>query len=365
MGYLLCLCPVNGDASIIGNFTAHWIDGGGLVDDQDPFPLGDPDRYFSMGIFDNASSFSACANGCTGDTNPNTFDATTDAFTSENSGTGFWDFPDRTVSKVIQPGGTGAYFYFGLWDEDFDEDDSLGDHWFYANQPTGGIYLNNNAAPFYAGHPIETVGGREVEGIGDDRNFYLNYSVTFEDTTAPFFSSAPTHFDASSGTDTNDDTELTFLLPQFRDPDSGISLSTFSLIDVTTGEVLFSDEAFNPFWTQLQISSLGPFPADIRPDHDYRFGISLTNGLAPVLTNQNTAFTPFVLVKGASIEQPPDDPPPTTSLPLPATGWLVGSSWVFWVGSNAGMRPGAEPRSRLVQVQIGEVLTHRPRITRL
>ncbi len=177
--------PTHAATITTATFTVFAIDGGGFVNDQDPWPLGDPERYFRFGVFDAATStiLDACAAGCIDDGDPSTSDGRTFDQASWSTGSGFWDFPDRTITKVLS--GSGAYFYFGLWDKDNDADDSLGDNWFFASAPISGFVYNNNQSPYYADNPISYVAGRDVEGTGDANNFRLQFSVTFDSVTVP------------------------------------------------------------------------------------------------------------------------------------------------------------------------------------
>jgi len=175
----------------LGEVTAHFrvesISGGCFVDDMEGIFDGDPERYFRMAIFDDetATTLGACMVGCVDDGIPATPDGRTADLCAWNTGCGGWNFADLTLDKVI-PDQSGAYFYFGLWDEDSDADDSLGDHQEFRSTPTGSTQVsNNNLANYRADDPIQAVCGRDVEGSGVPGNYFLTYSAWFTDDTAP------------------------------------------------------------------------------------------------------------------------------------------------------------------------------------
>lgn len=184
---LLAATSAQADTITIAHFTVTDIWGGDGVDDQETFLQGDPDRYFSMAIFDSSSSsvLNACADGCiVDDADPSTQDGLTFASMTVNTGTGYYNIPDTTLTKVLA--GPGAFFYFGLWDADNDADDALGDHWFFASSATSAVELsNNNSSPYYADHPIATINGKDVEGNGNANNFRFSFEVTFEQVPEP------------------------------------------------------------------------------------------------------------------------------------------------------------------------------------
>lgn len=167
-------------------FVAGSINGGGFVDDQEGFGEGDPDRYFRMAVFDSdePNLLNAYANGGTDDGIAATPDGKTLDNTAINTGLGLWDFADRQITKIIPDGP--VFFYFGLFDEDTDADDSLGDHWFGSSSNTTlTMVFNNNASAYYPGNPIQTVGGNDVEGTGDANNFRVSLQVTFQAVPEP------------------------------------------------------------------------------------------------------------------------------------------------------------------------------------
>lgn len=186
LGAMLVSAPLlHADTIKIATFTITSINGGNFVDDSEGAFEGTPDRYFSMGIFDSAASsvLNACAAGCLDDSDPTTEDGRILAVASSNSGVGSWIL-NRSITKVLS--GPGAFFYFGLWDEDSDEDDALGSHWFFSSaEVTGTAVFNNNLSPYRADHPITTVAGRDVEGPGFANNYTLNYTVTFVEYGEP------------------------------------------------------------------------------------------------------------------------------------------------------------------------------------
>ena len=153
-------------AAIIAEFTVTSLSQIANTDDSEGFLQYDPDLYYVMGIFDQASSSSS---------------STWDVFGETNlvSTTGTWNIPDTTISREVHL--HRGYFYFALIDDDLDSDDLLGDHWFFANSDTSGSFIwNNNAAPF-----LPTALGLDTEGNGWSVNYRLNYEVTFTDTTVP------------------------------------------------------------------------------------------------------------------------------------------------------------------------------------
>jgi len=235
---LLALLPTPASAELRAHFRVEQINSGCWVDDQETFLEGDPDRYWRMAIFDSATStiFNACAAGCTPDTNPYTLDGYTSDYCTTNTGCGVWNFTDREISKVI-PYQSGAYFYFGLWDDDvLDETDSLGDHWFWVSGPHSGTYNNNNSSPYYADNPISSFCGEGVEGIGDANNFSVTYAVWFDDTTSPSAPGSLRHADDGlSSTSWDNDTRLDFAWTAASDQESGITRYNFTLYDQTAG----------------------------------------------------------------------------------------------------------------------------------
>jgi hypothetical protein len=139
-----------------------------------------------------ASRLGWLAAGCFDDADASTVDGAMLASLNQSTGTGFYDFADRTITKVLS--GEGGYFYFGLWDDDspLDAADSLGDHWFFAAAPVSGSNVsNNNSSPYFADNPISTVGGRDVEGIGSASNYGLYFSVTFQRIDDPDVTPVP------------------------------------------------------------------------------------------------------------------------------------------------------------------------------
>ena len=183
---LVAFLPVlAGAQTFSAQFTVTSLNGGGWVDNEESFGSGEPDRYFHFGVFDSNSNslFNLCAVSCTSaDSDPATLSARVLTYLTVNTGEGFWDFPDQSVTMILA--GPQAYFYFGLWDRDNDADDSLGDHWFLANGNQSGTVVNNNLSPYYADNPIQTVGLRDVEGVGSAGNFEFSYEITFSEISA-------------------------------------------------------------------------------------------------------------------------------------------------------------------------------------
>jgi hypothetical protein len=231
-----------------------------------------------------------------------------------NTGDGYWDFDDVTYTEEIS-NQTGANFYFYLWDEDgglpIDADDSLGDHYFYTSGPKSSNELNNNSSDIYAGNGFNEVGGRSVEGVGAANNYYLEYNVWFVDNTAPEVLN-PTAF--SNG----EYLEFSWVDP--NDPESGISLVSFSLWDNTLNQYLYNNE----HWDQ-NIVTFGDtgmdFFADLQDDHTYWFKIHATNGSYPIISNQNTSSSLWSIVK---FQAQDDETPPITPVPEPSTIILLG-----------------------------------------
>ena len=166
---VVCLAMASGEgrATVTAHFQCTQDNGRLRRGEHRSVSRRDPELYFRQAVFDASSSsiFNACANDCSSDDGvPATLDGLTFDYCSWVEGCGTWDFPNQTLSKVI-PDASGAYFYFGLWDEDNDEDDSMGDHWFYAAAPVSLSDWNNNVSPYYADNPIaNTCFARDVEG---------------------------------------------------------------------------------------------------------------------------------------------------------------------------------------------------------
>ncbi len=312
------------------HFQATAINSGCATVDGDGIFGGDPERYPSLAIFDSTATsvFNACANGCTDDGNPATLDGRRIHSCSYSTGCGFWDFADFHLEKIV-PNNSGAYFYFGLWDDDpLDPDDSLGDHWFFASSPSSGAVSNNNNSPYYADHPIGTVCG-DVEGIGGTNNFTLYYSAWFEDQTAPNAPSSVQHMDDGIATFWDNDTTLQFQWAAGSDPHSGIAGYQFSLWSDTTGGYLFINQPATP--SSMTVCPSG-CTAAYTPLHanTYQFLVRALNGSFPVLNNQSVGYSPW-LQFGVDLVNP------TSSITSPPTGgWYAANMTVQAADTDSG-----------------------------
>ena len=269
------------------HFQPTYIDGGCWVDSQRPWGAGDPDRFYSFGIFDESSNglFNACSNGCGDDGNEDTLNGTISERCGLNTGCGGWDIDDPLVSKII-PKGSGAFFYFGLWDDDFDANDSLGDHWLYTSTYVSAAGNNNNASPYYADSPIQNVCGADVEGIGDSNNFSIAYEIWFMDDDGPSFSSPPVAVDDGGPSSTDNDDTMEFTWSSAVDEDSGISQHYIAMFDMTTNVNLIYEHPVsgNSITVGLDPSADLNFPPSI--GHTYRFWVGARNGSTPQLTDR-------------------------------------------------------------------------------
>jgi len=270
------------------HFQPTYIDSGCWVDSQRPWGAGDPDRFYSFGIFDNATDgvFNPCSNGCGDDGNEDTLDGVIHERCGYNTGCGGWDIDDPEVSKVI-PRGSGAFFYFGLWDDDFDANDSLGDHWLYTSHYYSASGNNNNASPYYADHPIQNVCGNDVEGIGDANNFSISYRIWFTDSDGPSFSAPPIAIDDGAPSPTDNDDTMEFSWTSAEDEDSGIDGHYIALYDVTTDVSLLYDHPVSGSSITIGLDPAADISFPPSLGHTYRFWVGARNGNYPQLTDRN------------------------------------------------------------------------------
>ena len=319
-------------ADLTAHFRAESIDGGCVNGDSEAIGAGDPDRYFRMAIFDEYSLNQSCASGCTDDGNTATEDVRSLDYCPQSTGCDAWNFANQTVSKVVPAGG--VYFYFGLWDADSDADDSLGDHWFFANGPrTNRTDSNNNNSPYNADSPIvDTCSGRDVEGDGSSGNYDLTYSVWFTDTTDPDVSSStPVHNDDGFDDLNDNDTRLNWTWTPANDPDTGIDGYEFSLYDATTSTTIFNTQSTS------SSSSISFCPSgctrSLTPQHghEYRLRVRATNGKYPTINNAAAVWSSW----SENIEVDLVDP--VADLAAPAAGsWHNGDFSVDFQDDDDG-----------------------------
>lgn len=290
---LLLALPATAEAVVQAHFRVESVNSGCLVNDEDPFPLGDPERYFRMAVFDGAATgiLIACANGCTDNGSPSILDGRTLDFCTYDTGCGSFNFADQEITKVL-PDGAGAYFYFGLFDaDDLDEDDSLGDHWLLADGFRSATASNTNSSPYYPAHSLATVCGDPVEGIGSTSNYQVTYRIWFEDTDGPPAPDGVVHRDNGVVTNTNDDSRLDFEWNAAVDPHSGTSEYRFSLYDETVGGFVF-DYQVAPVDRTLSLCPVG-CDRTYTPvvNHTYWFRVHALNGDYPTLTTSTGVST--------------------------------------------------------------------------
>jgi hypothetical protein len=189
------------------------------------------------------------------------------------------------------PNGSGAYFYFGLFDsDDLDSDDSLGDHWQFASGFVNRIsLLNSNNSPYYPGNPIQTACGDPVEGLGSTGNFRVTYRIWFSDTDGAAAPTTVFHRDNGVPSSTNDDSVLEFEWSAGSDPHSGISGYRFWLWDATLAAYVFFNQAA-PLDRTLFICPSGcDFAYTPQVNHEYWFRVQSVNGAFPTLTTSTGA----------------------------------------------------------------------------
>jgi len=293
---LLLTFPVPARALTIANFQAHWVDNVCAVDDSEPFTAGDPDLRFRMAIFDavSGSIFAACGAGCFDDGVPSTLDGETLDQCGFVTTCGAWDFGDRLIQKVI-PDNRSAYFYFGLFDDDTDADDSMGDHWVnYPSVPIATTAWNNNSSPYYpgVGHIIEVCSDPVAE-IGWTNNYRLNYSIWFTDTDGPAPLTAPVARDNGVPVTVDDDLFLNFTWNLTSDPHTGISGYAASLWDDNTGSYVFVNVPV-PGGSMTVCASGCTRTYTPVSGHSYQFRVTATNGAFPQINNPTTVFSPWI-----------------------------------------------------------------------
>jgi len=318
LAVLALLAPVAVSAKTTARFSITQVPPVCNVDDSETILTGDPELHYTFGIFDNSSStVTGCGNGCNSDNVPETLDAKTSVYCITTSTCGTWNFPDVTMTKVI-PGHSGAYFYFGLWDDDTDATDSMGDHWFYRSSGISSNSWNNNASPYYAGSPITQVCGDAVEGLGWASNYRLYYSITFTDDTPPSVPT-PVHLENGVPSPVSTDLILHFQWDPAVDDDTGISGNYFTLEDVTAGTTVFNVAAAPPD-RDLTICPSGCDATYTPVDgHAYRFRAYARNGSFPTISNQTQATSAWVDV-GVSllgVEDGAGDPALALAAPMP------------------------------------------------
>jgi hypothetical protein len=316
-------------ADVEAHLLVTQINGGCATVDGDGVFGGDPERYPSAAIFDAASSsvFNACANGCAGDLNPATLDGRRLQSCSYSTGCGVFNFADLHVEKII-PNNSGAYFYFGLWDDDTDPDDSLGDHWLSSATPISTTVNNNNSSPYYADNPIGTVCA-DVEFIGAANNYGVSYQIWFEDTTGPAAPSNVVHLDDGLSTFWDNDTRLDLQWTSGTDPNSGIAGHTGTLWSDATSSYVFLNQAAPP--TSMSICPSG-CTATFTPTHGntYQFQVRATNGSYPTLSNQSAAWSSWIQF-GVDLANP------TSAIGSPAAGaWYATDLTVQATDTDSG-----------------------------
>ena len=290
---LLLLPAGAGRADVIATFRANFVDNVCNVDDSEPFTAGDPDLRFRMAVFDQASTsiFTACASGCFDDGQPATLDGETVDRCGFTTTCGTWDFADLTLEKVV-PNSSAVWFYFGLFDDDSDADDSMGDHWFGAGSSASGTVWNNNGSPYYPGAGfITTVCGDDVAEIGWANNYRLNWSVSFRDTDGPLPMSAPVAQDNGLPVTVDNDLRLDFTWTPATDPNTGISARTATLFDQTAGSTIFSNQPAPSSAASVCASGCN-FTYTPVDGHTYRFTVHATNGAFPAITNPSSVTSP-------------------------------------------------------------------------
>jgi len=317
---LLVLPASPARAVVSAHFRAIWVNDVCAIDGSETIFTGDPDLRFRMAIFDAnlVSIFNACGNGCADDGNPLTQDGATSDLCTSVERCGFWDFSDFEMAKVI-PNSSGAYFYFGLIDEDdLDADDLLGDHFFQASVTTNPVVYNNNASPYYPAHSLTTVCGGAVEGNGWVNNYALNHSVWFTDSDGPNPIAPPVARDNGVPVTIDNDLRMDFAWSTTSDPHSGISGYAATLWDETADAYLFVNATI-PTTGSTSVCSSGCnliyTPVD---GHRYWFRIGATNGNFPGIDNPTTTYSGWAQVRVAPGLVDVEDQPVALALAAPA-----------------------------------------------
>lgn len=308
---LIFLWPVG---TVWGTLTAHFSvyeirNLCNAEEDYDPWPYEPPEPQYRASILDvyGDSYHDDCG------------------FPDDRCGS--WNFSDYTVVRAI-PGSSIAWFYFGLFDSDYDSDDVIGNHWKHPWTSMSGAaweWNNDNAHPDYS--PVCD----DNESDGYAYNYELRHRIWYQDDTAPAGLSAPLHEDdALSDTYYDNDTRLDFTWSLASDPDSGISGYFFKLRDNTTGQFLYSSE---PAPADGSIS-LCPSGCDkyLNPvhNHEYRFSYGAANGNYPQVSNPQTSWSVNVYALVDLVN-------PSSSITAPpASSWHRSDMTVTFVDSDDG-----------------------------
>ena len=295
----------------------------------DVWPYADPDPMYRMVIFDNNSgaTLAACGTGCSAGAG-RSYDG---VCSSDEEVCGSWNFPDYELVKDI-PGNSGAYFYFGIFDDDADASDSMGDHWVYATASDASSHWepNNNSSPYYPGSYLTAMCSGDVEGTGGASNWQLFNRIWFTDTTGPSTVPTPTHTDDALVTDWDNDTLLDFAWVAASDPDTGISGYRFDLSDVTAGTALFVNQVAPTDRTHSFCASGCDSALTPVHNHEYRYRIGATNGAFPGITNPATVWSTSVSTRVDLVN-------PASALTSPAAGsWQRSNFTVGFADTDDG-----------------------------
>jgi hypothetical protein len=275
---------------VIAHFRVHAVNG---IDCDYDWWDGDPEPFFRAGVMDDwtTSVLQSCPNGCQDDGVPTTTEGETiDAFCqSWPTRCGNWNFSDYTIDKTIN-NGSGAYFYFGLFDYDpSDANDTLGQHRFFADARSDNQTVANNnwpssLTPYYRdGTNLSTVCSQDLEDHGWANWYSLNYTVWFTDSTAPTVSQ-PTHVD-SAPDGYNNNSILTFDFTA-SEPHSGLSAFSYTLRDETTGGTT-SGSTSNDGTVSFCPSGCN-HTYSLVVGHEYSLRLSATNGNYPLIDSPAT-----------------------------------------------------------------------------
>ncbi|MBN1611547.1 MAG: Ig-like domain repeat protein, partial [Polyangiaceae bacterium] len=290
---------------------AHFWVGYAIMDDcscGDVWPFDDPDPMYRMAIFDNTlgGTLEACADGCSNATAVS-YDGVCG---SDEDICGTWDFTDYQLDKTI-PGNSTAYFYFGIFDDDTDESDLLGDHWLHpsVSETSASLESNNNGSPYYPDHHLASMCDGDVEGAGGADVWRLYHRIWYTDTTAPAVSNPSHTDDGLASTYSDNDTVLEFTWPAASDADTGIGGYRFNVSGFYANEAAPADRS-------ISFCSSGCDYA-LTPVHGqtYGFQVGATNGNYPGITNAQTAWSSTTSVYVDLVD-------PVTAVAAPAA-----SSW--------------------------------------
>jgi hypothetical protein len=308
-------------AELVAHLRAQAVDGGCFVNDFEGALLTPPERKFRLGIFDNATSaVTACPTGCAGDSDPATIEGRTLDACSIDAGCDLWNFADTELTKVV-PNASGAYFYFGLFDEDApDADDLLGDHWVFATGTISATLANDNDAPYKPGAattPITSMCSRPVANQGAVGNFNATLFIFFSDTTAPSAPGSPAATDdAIPSVVWDNDTTLGFQWTLASDVNSGIDGYFVDLLD--NGISVVTNQAI-PSGGSVSVCTSCAVAVSVQSGRTYSLRVTARNGAFPDLLSQATASTLFVPVSVDLVN-------PVTSITSPATGTWLGAT---------------------------------------